>query len=326
MAVVAAVPVTRAITEGSRRILTFVVPAPNGCDLDCSFCFIRARGEQRPGAPFLSVDQYVDFARAVAKREALSVLAIQGYEALLPESWPYTDALLSFARDAGIEAALVTNGTHLEARADELASLGLSSLTVSLDSADAALHDEARGTAGAFVRTLAGLRKVASHDLLQSRTLVASVMQPRRHEALVGIPDLLAQLGLTTWIVQPTFKVGSSEGRLVEDTEALVPSLVRLNALAQSKGVRMVVEDELGVLMRAGFPLGSTAHVETFEVRKINALERVVRLSPNGDVAVGTSALLKVSHRLRPVWLPGSESAARFVDRALRATGHRASA
>ena len=132
----------RVFLESQEIAVTFVVPAPNGCNLACSFCAIRARGEARPEDDRIGQDDYVAFLRAAAANYQVGVASVQGYEPLLPESWSYTQAILETARELGLRTALVTNGTNLRQYADQLRALGLDSLTVSVDSADPQEHPD----------------------------------------------------------------------------------------------------------------------------------------------------------------------------------------
>lgn len=83
-------------------IATFVVPAPKGCNFNCSFCIVRARHEAPEGASALSVGDYVRFLDAMAGKEKIGVMSLQGYEPLLPESWEYSESLLKRAANLGL--------------------------------------------------------------------------------------------------------------------------------------------------------------------------------------------------------------------------------
>ena len=56
---------------------------------------------------------------------------------LLPDSFPYTQAILSTGQWLNIPTSLVTNGTHLAQWVDELAVLAPGRLSVSLDASEA---------------------------------------------------------------------------------------------------------------------------------------------------------------------------------------------
>ncbi len=97
--------------DAAGQFLTFIVPSANGCNLKCSFCLIRQRREI--AEIYLSPDDLARFIREAAVCAPLFALAVQGYEPLLPESLPFTQAILGTGRFLGIPASLVTNGTKL---------------------------------------------------------------------------------------------------------------------------------------------------------------------------------------------------------------------
>ncbi|MGI9503923.1 MAG: radical SAM protein, partial [Geminicoccaceae bacterium] len=112
-------------------IVTFIIPASNGCDLDCPFCFIRQRGEVSLDIELAPAD-HARFIREVMATETIAAVCVQGYEPLLPDSFPYTRAILSTGQWLNIPTSLVTNGTHLAQWVDELAVLAPGRVSVSL--------------------------------------------------------------------------------------------------------------------------------------------------------------------------------------------------
>jgi MoaA/NifB/PqqE/SkfB family radical SAM enzyme len=311
MPAVAALPMAKKLRlEG--LIATFVVPAPRGCNLNCSFCIVRARREAPAGASSLQVEDYVRFFEALCEREPTGLMSLQGYEPLLPESWSYSEALLARSAELGVPSALVTNGTHLAEHVDDLVRLGVAGVTISLDSADPVLHDLSRGTPGAFEQTLNGLRAVAASEL-RDRTLVASVLQSRRAHYLDGIPALLASLGIQEWIVTPMLRIGrESAGSTVQGYAEIIRELIRLNRLAKSHGIDMLVDDEFEKLVAEE---SKVVPIESPQFRRLPRLSRVVRLSPDGSCSVGEEILRRVDDAV-PHWNP-HESAGRFVTRRL---------
>src|SRR5258708_4644125 len=97
--------------SGSGQFLTFVVPAPGGCNLNCSFCIVRQRREI--GETCLTPHDLMRFIREAIEYTPTFALAIQGYEPLLHESRPLSQAILGTGRFLGIPTSLVTNGTKL---------------------------------------------------------------------------------------------------------------------------------------------------------------------------------------------------------------------
>ena len=292
---------------------TFVVPAPRGCNLNCPFCFVRMRREARPGEQALGVRDYTEFLTELSLRRRVGIVGLQGYEPLLPESWPYSEALLSRANELGIETALVTNGTYLADRVSDLVRLGVRGITVSVDSADPEIHDRSRGTSGAFVDTLRGLEAACGSDL-KDRILVSSVLQRGKPQYLVTMPQFLNHLGLRQWIVSPLCKVRRiGDGGFVDNPESIVFQLARLNDMARKHGVQLVVDDEFdGLPASSGWEKG-----DAVLRRKLLKLEGMVRLSPNGSCSTGLEILRRADAGV-PVWNPAAEPASTFVERTFK--------
>jgi MoaA/NifB/PqqE/SkfB family radical SAM enzyme len=139
------------------QFLTFVVPAPDGCNLACPFCLVRQRREITETC--LRPDDLMRFIREAAERSSIFGLAIQGYEPLLPASLPYTQAILATGRLLDLRTTLVTNGVLLAGAVDLLAALRPSRIAISLDAASADAHDRVRGVAGAWDQALRSWRR-----------------------------------------------------------------------------------------------------------------------------------------------------------------------
>lgn len=312
MPAVAALPMAKKLRlEGF--LATFVVPAPKGCNLNCSFCIVRARQEAPVGVGALSVDDYVRFLDSVCARQEVGIVSLQGYEPLLPESWEYSEALLQRASDLGIVTALVTNGTYLVDHIDDLVRLDVAGLTVSVDASTADLHDLSRGTQGAFAKTIAGLKKAAVSPLLE-RTMVASVLHSRRARYLHGMPALLESMGLKQWVVTPILRVGkNAAGGPVQRYEDIASDLLGLQKLAKKHGIEMIVDDEFDHLMDDSY---NVVPIEKPRFRRLPRLSRVVRLTPTGSCSVGEDILRRVDGQI-PHWRPNLEDADSFVERLL---------
>jgi len=77
--------------QQSSSILTLIVPAPNGCNLSCPFCYIQQRKENAK-----SIDiSPKDYVRFISDADNVSFICIQGYEPLLPDSFAYTQEILA---------------------------------------------------------------------------------------------------------------------------------------------------------------------------------------------------------------------------------------
>lgn len=124
------------------------------CDAGCEHCSFFAAVEE-PGRHVLSGPEMVKLI-ADAQELGVSVINFVGGEPLLREDLP--DLVRAVDKDLST-TVLFTNGSRLEARAQDLAAAGLDSVFVSIDAADAAAHDRFRRAEGLFAKALAGIRR-----------------------------------------------------------------------------------------------------------------------------------------------------------------------
>lgn len=289
--------------------LTFVVPA-SACNLSCGFCAIGQRKEAMTSA--LTPQDYRKFIAEVARANPTAMVAIQGYEPLLDESWGHTTAILKEARALGIPRSLVTNGIMLEKRAQELASFDPTGITVSLDSANPARHDRLRGKLGAFEQTLRGISALSALPGMAERITISSVLLPGRTEYLNGMPRLLKDLGIRQWAVSPLLEIKKGVlGGPADDSDAIITAVIKLHALAVENDVELVLDDELAMIE------SRQEHYQDFLIRRFDRPDGLVRLSPSGAVSIGREILSEIDEE-SAVWNP-RENAVQFLQ-ALRST------
>src|SRR6516164_7750193 len=94
--------------HGSGQFLTFVVAAPSGCNLSCPYCIVRQRREIAETC--LTPNDLVRFVREAVEQRSTFALAIQGYEPLLAESLPFTQAALATGPLLALPISVVANG------------------------------------------------------------------------------------------------------------------------------------------------------------------------------------------------------------------------
>jgi MoaA/NifB/PqqE/SkfB family radical SAM enzyme len=253
----------------------------------------------------------VEFLEQVVAARPTTIVAIQGYEPLLEEAWPYTVAIFAAANRLGVRTSLVTNGIELHTKAAELAQLRPAGVTVSLDSFLAEEHDRVRGHSGAFEATTSGLRKFMRLKDEGTRVSVNSVVLPRRRRLLDDMPELLGSLGIGHWTVTPVLKIGRNGlGGPVEGTQTIIENLQLLRNRASAHNVEVALYDELGQLATGGADFGGLI------IRVFDRLDGLVRLSPTGACSVGREILQEVGPST-PIWRPGEISPVDFLDRAL---------
>lgn len=293
-------------------ILTFIVPAPNGCNLRCPYCYIDRRNEAARSLDLLPKD-YVAFIEQTARREEIGAICLQGYEPLLPESFDYTRAILAVGQRLGIPTSLVTNGTYLDRWVDELAELRPHKITVSLDAADPAIHDRSRGKIGSFEDATRGLRLAADNSVLQPVLVLASILMPQKHERLIGMPDLAVDLNVQHWVVTILQQVGKDEiGGPVGDRRRTFQDLLILRRQAENYGINFVVDDEFGTLSEEDIDR-DVIDINALRIRRFVRPSGTFRLLPTGQCSMGLDILKEVNPNTSR-WIPGQMDAWDFIE------------
>ena len=298
----------------TETVLTVIVPASNGCNLKCPFCYIDQRDEHYTSYQ-LDVGEFIQFIRSARHVEEISALCIQGHEPLLPDSFAYTAEILKLGRECHFPVSFVTNGTFLASRINELAEFAPARIAVSLDSHLAERHDRQRGILGAFEMTVDGLCKAATNPILREVTGVASVLLPKKRDQLIGVPALLANIGIERWTVTCLFKVGKGDsiGGPVGDRSKTFHDLLILQREADKYGIEMTVDDEFGRLSEEDMNR-DVVDINRLRIHRLQRPSGVFRLMPDGRCSIGTELLQEVAEDT-PRWTPGEEHAADFLQR-----------
>jgi MoaA/NifB/PqqE/SkfB family radical SAM enzyme len=291
------------------QFLTFVVPAPSGCNLHCSFCLIRQRREVTED--FLGPDDLARFVREAAERALIFALAIQGYEPLLRTSLPYTQAILATGRLLDLPTSLVTNGVFLADAVDLMRALAPTKIAISLDAASGDIHDRIRGVTGAWSAAVNGIEQ-ATKFLPRTRLAVSSVLLPGKRHYLESMPKRLREIGVDEWIVNPLVRIGRSHvGGPVDDRTSLFNDLLVLQEAAKRGGVRLIVDDEFGHLDHVPASIRRPA-LRSLYVRTLPANVSIFRLVSSGQCSTG-EGILKRLKLDAPRWQPGVVHAGDFL-------------
>jgi radical SAM protein with 4Fe4S-binding SPASM domain len=126
------------------------------CNLSCSHCYLGAGNRRRNE---LTTEECCSLINDLSVA-GVPLLIISGGEPLVREDiWE----ILDHARRSGVKTALSSNGTLISRdTANRLRATGVEYVGISLDGASAAIHDQIRGIAGSFDRSLEGLRACVS--------------------------------------------------------------------------------------------------------------------------------------------------------------------
>jgi MoaA/NifB/PqqE/SkfB family radical SAM enzyme len=298
-------------SESAGLFLTFIVPASRGCNLKCSFCLVRQRREIAETC--LQPDDFARFVRETADRAPIFAIAIQGYEPLLPESMPYTQAILASGRFRRLPTTLVTNGVKLADTVDQLKTLSPNKIAISLDSASAEIHDRIRGVAGTWAAAVRGIERALAVLAPRTSLVVSSVLLPSKRHYLDSMPARLREIGVDRWIISPLLRVGADQpGGPVGDRARIFRDLVILQEAADRAGIRLTIDDEFGHLGRdaaKSFQLSLRA----LHVRTLPPNVELFRLAPSGRCSKGSEVLKRVTPET-PQWRPDAMHASDFLE------------
>jgi molybdenum cofactor biosynthesis enzyme MoaA len=283
-------------------LLTFLAPAPDGCGMSCSYCFIEQRREKLDEV----ILQPADFARFIEEAAAsrpVAAVTVQGYEPLADEAMPWTEAILAAGQRIGAETGLVTNGLGLEKYASTLGRLGCTGVTVSIDADTEARHDRLRWRPGAWAAAFNGLA-AALREIPQGRVLVHSVLFPGHAARLAGLPAVLARRGVRLWTVSPFIRFQQDGQAAAHGSQAqLADDLAVLSKAARSAGITFMTDDEFGVLDR---PATTGAISDDTPVRTFTVPGNLLRMTPDGACAFGQDVLtMATPDDMR--WTPGED-------------------
>jgi radical SAM protein with 4Fe4S-binding SPASM domain len=197
------------------------------CNLQCKFCY-AACACRKGDAAELNTEDARRVLRVIRNDAKAPSVSFTGGEPCLRPDLP---ELIAYARrELKLRVNLITNGTLID---DALAALlhhaGLNSAQVSLESADPRVHDDIVGQAGAFDRTLHGLRRLKEHGIhVHTNTTLNRLNLP----GILRLPAFLRGLGLDRFsmnLIIPAGDAAKDAALTVRYSEAagVVPRLQR---------------------------------------------------------------------------------------------------
>lgn len=174
------------------------------CNLRCRFCYNLDSLSTAP-AMELTADEIIGFLDSIQPHVTRDCsLALLGGEPLLcPDK---TLALARYDRRHGWQTIVSTNGHHVTDDFADEAKRNRLQVQVSLDGANAALHDAVRG-AGAFERTLCGIRRLVSR---RAFTILNLVCHRGNLDGLEAFYSLARELGVNEARFIPLKRLGGA--------------------------------------------------------------------------------------------------------------------
>lgn len=153
------------------------------CNLACKHCWQSARYSKKPVTSPLPVEVYEAFIDSAIPL-GLSYVKISGGEPLLRKS--SVIALVEHTSSRHLTTRLETNGTLIDDDVADVLRRCRVSVSVSLDGATAAVHEQLRVTRGCFDATLAALER------LQARKVPTELVFALHHGNREGFRDVVA--------------------------------------------------------------------------------------------------------------------------------------
>lgn len=178
--------ITQALLDGGPATCQFAVT--NVCNARCDFCSFAADklpSDKRRSAPLEGSLEALE----ILYRQGIRFLVFTGGEPMVHRHLP---EMMARARDLGMSTMMVTNGSVLlPRRIDELKSCGLKSVIISIDAAEADVHEANRGLSGVCQK----VREANARFKEIGIGTTASVTLSRLLKDLGDLPGFLKDLG-----------------------------------------------------------------------------------------------------------------------------------
>jgi radical SAM protein with 4Fe4S-binding SPASM domain len=157
------------------------------CNLRCGMC----NHWRDPVEPPLDLNFFRSLVDDLA-RLGCQKIHLTGGEPLLR---PNLEEFMADITSKGIRITMTTNGTLITAeRGQALGQAGLRKVNLSIDSPDAAIHDQIRGVSGSWERAIAGFQHLRPW-MKPGKMRLNTVIGQLNYESLVDLPDLAVQIG-----------------------------------------------------------------------------------------------------------------------------------
>ncbi len=133
------------------------------CNLNCAHCYMDAEQRREAGTDELTLAEITELLTTIGDQAPRTIAVLTGGEPLLRRD---LDQIVAAGVAAGLEVVLGTNGIALtQQHIRHFRELGLAGVGISLDAANAADHDQFRGSAGSFDRSCQAVRRCAENGL-----------------------------------------------------------------------------------------------------------------------------------------------------------------
>ena len=268
-----------ALTDQTPELRTLYLYLTEGCNCACRHCWIvnDRQGDNTKPNTILSMDV---LRTALEQALPLGLVSLKwtGGE---PTFHPQFCDFLRLQHRFGLSAAIETNGMLVtEKLAGLMVETGINQVSVSLDSADAAIHDAIRGVKGGFGRTVAGIKALVSSGF---RPELILTLQRSNSDSLPEFFSLAEELGAGSVklnILQPVLRGAT----LLVEGEAL--------SVDEILGIKDMIEDmsekKMTIPVKLDLPLAfrPLSRIMSGEDDGVCAIHNILGVLPHGEYAL----------------------------------------
>jgi radical SAM protein with 4Fe4S-binding SPASM domain len=184
------------------------------CNLHCPHCYLDAGARRDGSRNELSTAEVQGLLDEVVGRSNETMVVLTGGEPLLRKD---LEDIIAFGAERGLAMVVGTNGTALtDRRVRSLKQAGALGAGISVDSLDEHYHDQFRGLAGSWQKTLAGIEACRRHAL--SFQIHFSITDANAHE-LPAMIDFARACGAR--VLNIFFLVCTGRGESMSDISPL---------------------------------------------------------------------------------------------------------
>ena len=190
----ATLPLERAFGDGSSLAPRFVTLKPTlRCNLRCEFCRFVANGDVFGKRDWLEIEDWERIIDEIAPFQPY--ICLTGGE---PTMYPQIARLIARIKGHGLTCVMTTNGTMLEARAEELIQNPPDVIILSIDG-PREVHDQVRMVDGTFDRAVKGVRKLQrlqrEHGRHTPYLIINSAITGRTYEKTLEMIEVAREFG-----------------------------------------------------------------------------------------------------------------------------------
>jgi radical SAM protein with 4Fe4S-binding SPASM domain len=205
------------------------------CQNRCTFCYASAP-ERGPKTSEMTAAQVRQILDAIVDDARVPTVSFTGGE---PTIRPDLPQLIAYAKSRGLRTNLITNGLRCseEGYVAILAQAGLDSVQISLEAADAAVHDAIVQRPGAWLQSVQGIRNLQAVGI---HVHTNSTINEHNRRHLFALVDFVAEMGLPYLSMNMVIRTGDAVGTMEIGYNEIGDLIVPLRDRAREHGMRLV--------------------------------------------------------------------------------------